>query len=249
MMSSLLERFEGLEGIKRERKIRTLTERDIGYGQQDYIDLFKICNAIWMHNGNPQGPHTQLVSGLHSDGYINCSEVLKHTNLKIILARRLIEKLRQEKTLWKWNFDYVISSSMAAITIGDTVATLSGASFIYTEKETGKQVLKRFKIPEGAVVLQIEELITTLETTRKVTNAILYNPVDFVQDENGKIIVGTIVHRPEKLPITYESYKVIPLIELEIHNWKPESCPLCRSGSPALKPKSNWELFLKYNKI
>ena len=70
-----------------------------------------------------------------------------------------------------------------------------------------------------------------------------------MRDENGKIIVGTIVHRPEKLPITYESYKVIPLIELEIHNWKAESCPLCQSGSKALKPKSNWELFLKYNKI
>ena len=248
-MGKLLERFKDLSGIERERKIREIADPDIGYRQQDYIELFKICDAIWIHNGNPKGPHAQLVSGLHSDGYINCSKVLKHTNLKMILARRLIEKIRQEKTLWGWNFDYVVSSSMAAITIGDTVATLNKATFVYTEKEAGKQVLKRFKIPKGAVVLQIEELITTLETTRKVTNAILYNPVDFVRDENGKIIVGTIVHRPEKLPVTYKSYKVIPLIEIEIHNWDPKKCPLCRGGSKALKPKENWRLFLKYNKI
>ena len=248
-MSNLLEKIKGLSGIKKERAIREITSVDIGYEQQDYIDLFKICNAIWMHNGNPQGPHALLTSGRHSDGYIDISQILKFTNLRDILAQRMIEEVLLPVTGSKIEIDYVVSSSMAAIAAGDGVATyLGGLVFVYTEKiNNGIQKLKRFEIPDGAKILQVEELITTMKTTYQVTNAILEKNknVEFVRDQNGKIVVLTLVHRPEKLPIEYPDYRILPLVELEIHNWTPEECPLCKAGSRALKPKENRKLFFK----
>ena len=249
MSSNLLKRFEGLERLKREREIRRITGVDVGYGQQDYINLFKICNAIWIYDGNPQGPHALLTSGRHSDGYIDISQILKFTNLRDILAQRMIEEVLLPVTGSKIEIDYVVSSSMAAIAAGDGVATyLGGLVFVYTEKiNNGIQKLKRFEIPDGAKILQVEELVTTLKTTREVTRAVMEKNknVKFIQDENGKIIVLTLVHRPEKLPIEYPDYRILPLVELEIHNWTPEECPLCKAGSRALKPKENRKLFFK----
>ena len=92
----------------------------------------------------------------------------------------------------------------------------------------------------------MEELFTTLKTTRQVTQAILEKNknVEFVRDRDGKIVVLTLVHRPEKL-LEYPDYRILPLVEMEIHNWTPEECPLCKAGSRALKPKENRKLFFK----
>ena len=246
MSSSLLKRFEGLERLKREREIRRITGVDVGYRQQDYIDLFKICNAIWIYDGNPQGPHALLTSGRHSNGYADCSQILKFTNLRDILAERMVEEILLPNIAGV-KADYIISSSMAAIPFGDGIASYLGLTFLYTEKIDGVQKMKRFEVPSKARILQVEELITTMGTTRQVTNAILEKNknVEFVRDQNGKIVVLTLVHRPEKLPIEYPDYRILPLVELEIHNWTPEECPLCKAGSRALKPKENRKLFFK----
>jgi len=248
-MGSLLERFEGLEGLKREREIRKITDAGIGYEQENYIEIFELCGAIWTYRG--KGPHALLTSGKHSDGYIDVSQVLKFTNLRDILAQRMVEEVLLPVTSSKIEIDYVVSSSMAAITAGDGVATYLGATFIYCEKVSGVQKLKRFDIPSGAKVLQVEELITTMKTTRQVTNAILKSSkdVEFVRDRDGRIVVLTLVHRPEKLPVKYPDYRILPLIELEIHNWDSKDCPLCKAGSRALKPKPNWKEFLRCNKF
>ncbi|MBZ9572599.1 hypothetical protein KJA17_00170, partial [Patescibacteria group bacterium] len=107
----------------------------------------------------------------------------------------------------------------------------------------------RFDLPAGARILQVEELITTLKTTRAVKEEILKaNPeVDFL-GMDGKTLVATAVHRPAML-VEYPDYKVIPLMELEIHNWEPEECSLCKEGSKALEPKPNWQEFRKYTQM
>jgi len=235
MMSSLLEKFKGLEGIEKERKIRKIIDADVGYRKEDYIEVFEICDAFWIYGG--RGPHALLTSGKHSDGYIDVSQVLKFTNLRDILAERMVEEVLLPAGISISGVDYIVSSSMAAIPFGDGIASYLGLTFVYTEKVDGVQKLKRFEVPSKARI--------------QVTNAIIEKNknVEFVRDRDGKIVVLTLVHRPEKLPIEYPDYRILPLVELEIHNWTPESCPLCKAGSEALKPKSNWELFLKYNKI
>ena len=249
-MSRLLEKFKGLSGIEKEKAIREITEVEVGYEREDYIELFKICDAIWMYGG--KGPHALLTSGKHSDGYIDVSQVLKFTNLRDIFAQRMAEEVLLSIIGGSSiEVDYVISSSMAAIPFGDGIASYLGLTFAYTEKVDGVQKLKRFEVPSKARILQVEELITTMGTTRQVTNAIIEKNknVEFVRDRDERIVVLTLIHRPEILSVEYPDYRILPLVEIEIHNWIPEECPLCKAGSEALKPKENWELFLKYNKI
>jgi orotate phosphoribosyltransferase len=120
--------------------------------------------------------------------------------------------------------------------------------FVFTEKEQKEQRWsRRFNLPKRARLLQVEDLISTLSTTRKVKKAILaQNPdIEFLEKE-GKIIVATIIHRPEKLPKAYPDYFIIALMEKEIHVWEPEECPLCKRNSPVLKAKPNWERFIKH---
>jgi len=209
--------------------------------------LLEICEAIWIYQGKPGEPHALLTFGKHSDGYINLSAVLQFPNLCEILAKSLIEKLKKEGIDLK-RVDAVASSSYAAITFGQEVARQLKVMFVFTEKEQKEQEWsERFKLPKKARLLQVEELISTLSTTRKVKKAILaQNPdVDFLEKE-GKTIVATIVHRPGKLPKTYPDYLVIALMEKEIHVWEPNECPLCKRNSPALKAKPNWEKFIKH---
>ncbi len=209
--------------------------------------LLEICEAIWIYQGKPGEPHALLTSGKHSDGYINLNAVLQFPNLCEILARKSIEKLKKEGIDLE-KIDVIASSSYAAIALGQEVARQLRAIFVFTEKEQKEQRWSgRFEIPSGSTILQVEELITTLGTTRKVKKAILaQNPnVNFLEKE-GKTIVATIVHRPEKLPKTYSDYHVIALIEKEIHVWESNECPLCKKGSQVLKAKPNWERFIKH---
>ena len=99
---------------------------------------------------------------------------------------------------------------------------------------------QRMNIPAGAVVLQVEELITTSGTFKEVRRAI--------QEGNPEIVtfvpvIGALVHRPEKLPMEYGGLKVIALIEREVHSFQPTptECPFCGVGSKRLRPKKNWD--------
>lgn len=208
-------------------------------------EALKLCDAIWIYEGKREEPHALLTSGKHSDGYINLNAVLQFPNLCKILASHLIELLRREK-ITREKIDAVVSSSFAAITFGYEVARQLGVIFAFTEKKGNEQEWSgRFELLEGVKILQVEELVTTLCTARKVKNAVLSaNPKVKFAELGGKTVVATIVWRPEKLPPEEPDYNVISLISKEIHNWDPEECPLCQKGSPALRPKSNWQRFL-----
>jgi len=209
--------------------------------------LLKEHNAIWAFRGLPEEPHALLASGKHSDGYINLNAALQSPQFCETLAGQLIEELRKQG-ITKEKIDTVVSSSFAAITFGHEVARQLGVDFVFTEKEGDEQKWSgRFELPEGARILQVEELVTTLGTTEKVKQAVLdRNPnVRFIEID-GKTIVATIVHRPDHLPVDYSTHRVIALIEKEIHIWDPEKCPLCQQGSPALKPKPNWQRFIEH---
>jgi orotate phosphoribosyltransferase len=226
--------------LEKVRKILALTD-------MEPEETLKICDAIWIYEGKEGEPHALLASGKHSDGYINLNTVLQFPNLCQILARQLIEKL-EKQGITREKIDAVVSSSFAAITFGQEVARQLNVLFVFTEKEGEEQKWSgRFELPKLSKILQVEDLSTTLSTPRKVKGAVLNsNPeVKFVEIE-GKTVLATIIHRPEKFPIPDTDYHVVSLIAKEIHIWEPEKCPLCQKGSPALKPKPNWQRFIEH---
>jgi len=222
--------------------LRQLNPRDFKCVRPEdlFLAWFKICDAVWLHDGNPKRPHAELTSGKCSNGFFDCMRVLRYPNLCEILALQLAKKLREagvEKPEW------VIGSPYAAITFSFAVAKAFGAIHAFVEKDPsdpkGKRFIwRRMTIPTGASVLQIEELITTSGTFREVHRAVDEGNAEPV---NWLPIVGTLVHRPPELPIDYGDKRVVALIEKGVWAVEPKVCPLCKAGSQRLRPKAHWK--------
>ncbi|OGY95776.1 MAG: hypothetical protein A2543_01255 [Candidatus Komeilibacteria bacterium RIFOXYD2_FULL_37_8] len=208
---------------------------------EEMLSWFDACDAAWVHSGDSRDPHAELTSGKCSNGFFDCLRVLKYVKLSEILANQLARKIRS--TIGDQNVDWVIASPMAGITFGHDVARALGAQvFMFTEKhpdDKDAMLWNRLAIPEGASVLQIEELTTTAKTLNAVqaaVNAGNPNPVNWLP------FIGILVHRPPQLPVDhYGDRKVITLIETEVWAVDPDKCQLCASGSVRYKPKTHWK--------
>jgi orotate phosphoribosyltransferase len=173
-------------------------------------------------------------------------------NINSVLASQLARELILFGVL-EDGAEWVVGSSYSAITFSYEVAKNLGLYHGYTQKDPKdpkKQVWKKFKIPEGSTVLQVEELVTTSNTFRSVRKAVRKgnkNNVNFLP------VIGTLVHRPPEKRSHYifddEGEKVeaivISLVEKEIWAVDPSDCPLCKVGSERYKPKENWSKLTK----
>lgn len=218
---------------------RFFIDKDLS--EEQILQWFDLCDAAWVHDGNPQKPHAELTSGKCSNGFFDCNRVLKYPRFNKILAFHIARKLRTNGLI-KANVDWVIGSPYAGITISYDVADFFNAIHAFPEKDPSdpkgkKMIWRRLVIPKGAKVLQIEELITTSGTFQEVRRAVEEGnsePIEFLPE------IGVLVHRPPKLPADYNNRKVIALLEKEVWAVEPDECPLCRAGSKRLKPKANW---------
>jgi len=187
--------------------------------------------------------HFLLSSGLHSDTYLQCALILQHPKLAEKLARELVKSLKLKvKSL---RIEAVVSPALGGIVIGQEVARVLGCRAIFTEREKVrgnhfKMTLRRgFQIKKNERVLVVEDVITTGGSTQEVINA--------VRNAGGKIVaVGCLIDRRYE-PITgsYRSggqakfdYPLVSLVKLEIENYDPQECPLCKKNIPLVKPGS-----------
>lgn len=210
-----------------------------------FLDWLKAADAMWMYQGrpSPSSPHAELTSGLCSDGFVDVTRLLCHPNVSEILAQNLARDVRRalSKAELSPKVDWVVSSAYAAITFGHDVARELGAQFGYAEKDgedpgRKKMLWRRLELPSDAIVLQVEELITTMGTAEAVRRAVEEGnvaQVDFLP------LVATFVHRPQDLRAP-ETNGIVSLVDLEIRTYSPEDCPMCAADSVRLRPKSNW---------
>lgn len=211
---------------------------------EEVTHILKLCDAIWIHSGDPKDPHVELTSGKCSNGFVDVLCALRYTNVCEICGHQLVKKI--EATLWPDEgdgdydgiIDWAIGSDHAGAAISHSVATFLGVQHDFTEKGPNKtQVWKRFPIQPGEAVLQVEDLMTTALTMLAVRQGIregsVYS-VDFAP------VVATLVHRSKVYEI--EESPVIYLVHYDIDDWEPADCPLCKAGSERLRPKQNWDM-------
>lgn len=192
---------------------------------------FKEHGAIWVHDGKPKRPHALLTSGLHSDGFVNCSLVTQDAALldRIVQHEAGLTPKVTDKP------DWVIGSPMGAITFAYALALKLNAKAGFTEKDGEAMKLARFEIKPGEKVLVVEDTISTGGSTLKSIEGIQKAGV---AAENILPYVVCLVNRSGSA--TLGGRELRALLTLDIHNWKPEECPLCKAGSQAVRPKANW---------
>jgi orotate phosphoribosyltransferase len=176
--------------------------------------------------GAIQKGHFKLTSGVHSDIYIQCAQVMQYPEFMNNLCSELGKKFRGE------DVDVIVGPAVGAIIMAHVMARVLGpwVRAIFTERENGKMTLRRsFKIKKGEKVLVVEDVTTTGSSVKEV--------IDIVKERQGKVVgVGALIDRSGgKIDF---GVKTQSLLTLDIKIYLPEVCPLCKKGIPAVKPGS-----------
>ncbi|MGH9774560.1 MAG: orotate phosphoribosyltransferase [Candidatus Acidiferrales bacterium] len=188
--------------------------------QADIVRMLEDVGAI--RNG-----HFELSSGRHSSSYIQCALVLQHPPIAEKLGRALAEEFHG------LHVDCVASPALGGVILGHEVARALGVRAIFSERDaSGRMVLRRgFSVAPGEKVLVVEDVWTTGGSTRET--------IGVIEEAGGCVVgVGAIMDRSGgslEFPVRAES-----LLESEFHSFEPEECPLCRSGSAAVRPGSRF---------
>lgn len=167
--------------------------------------------------------HFRLTSGRHSDRYVQCARVLEDPALVTRLARALVERIGERQV------DLVASPAVGGIIIGFAVAQALGVKFIFSEREGGAMTFRRgFKVPEGARVLVVEDVVTTGGSVAEV--------IEQVRAAGGVVVAAaSLIDRGGPRAFDVD---LVPLLRLEVESWDAGDCGLCADGVPLYAPGS-----------
>lgn len=188
---------------------------------RDVLDALEQTKALL--NG-----HFELRSGLHSDRFFQCANVLQYPRIAERLCAALVERMRNELGA-DVQVDGVIAPAMGGIAVGHEVARALDVKSIFAEKQDGKLVLRRFPIAPGERYVVAEDVVTrggrVQETIDIVTGA-------------GGVVVAVVLLVDRSGGKTRFEYPTISLLAMEPVTWDPAECPLCKKGLKVVHPGS-----------
>lgn len=173
--------------------------------------------------------HFRLSSGLHSPRYVQCALLLQHPTDAAAAAAALVERLAERVDGVP---DAIVSPAIGGIVLGQEVARAWGARAIWAERAgpEGELTFRRgFSLAPGERVVAVEDVVTTAGSLRELvalcraTEAEVAGAAALVDRSGGRV----------EWDLPWAS-----LIEIEVEQHRPESCPQCAAGIPAVKPGS-----------
>ena len=173
------------------------------------IEILKSCDAIL------EG-HFLLSSGRHSSAYCQMAFLQQYPDRCAEVMAPVAEKIKE------LGADVIVGPAMGGIVYAYELARQTGLRAIFTERVDNVMTLKRFVIHPGEKCVIAEDVVTTgissLETKRAI-------------EEAGGICLGItcVVDRtkpeaPSPIPILASALK------LDLPNYDPSDCPLCKEG-------------------
>jgi orotate phosphoribosyltransferase len=168
--------------------------------------------------------HFKLTSGLHSATYFQCAKVLQYPWHAETLCREIAEHFKNT------NIETVVSPAVGGIVFGQEIARLLGVRAIFAERVERQMSLRRgFDISPGERILLAEDVTTTGGSVKEV--------MSLAQERGAEIAaVTSVVDRSggqAQFGVPYFS-----LFQMDVTNYDPENCPMCKAGSQAVKPGS-----------
>ena len=168
--------------------------------------------------------HFRLTSGLHSDVYLQSALVLQYPEHASALGSALAAPFRAD------GVQTVLAPAIGGILVAHEVARALGVRALFTERDAGVMRLRRgFALAAGERCLVVEDVITTGGSTREV--------ITCVEAHGGTVVgVGSLIDRSGGAAVF--TVKRSALATVSATTWPPDACPLCSSGSQAIKPGS-----------
>ncbi len=179
---------------------------------------------IFRESGALLDGHFILRSGLRSRQFFQCAQVCQYMDKVTALGEMLLGKLESRP------FDTVLAPAMGGLVIGQEMARLSGARFIFVEKENDHLVLRRgFKIAKGERVLVVEDVVTRGGRANEA--------IAIARGQGAEVVaLAVLVDRSggnADFPVPF-----VPLVSLEVETFDPGDLPPDLMGLAAVKPGS-----------
>ena len=173
------------------------------------LEILKSCDAFL------EG-HFLLSSGRHSSAYCQMAYLQQYPDKCAEAMKSVADQLRDME------IDVIVGPAMGGIVYAYERARQLGKRAIFTERVDNVMTLKRFAIQPGERCLIAEDVVTTgissLETKRVI-------------EEAGGVCLGiacvvdrTKADAPSPIDILASAVK------LDLPNYLPEECPICREG-------------------
>lgn len=196
--------------------------------EQEYLDAEALLEG-----------HFLLASGNHSKRYLQSAKVLEDPKRAELICNALAKMINESGI----QIDTVCAPALGGILAGYELARSLGVRSIFVEKKEGGMELRRgFKVEKGENILICEDIITTGGSAMKAALAIEAlgaNVVAFASLANR----GFCKREGSSLEAKAEcklSSKVpfFALDDFTFEMYHPDECPMCKSGSKAIKPGS-----------
>lgn len=168
--------------------------------------------------------HFVLSSGLHSGHYLQCALFLQYPRYASMLCKELASRFKKDKP------SLIVGPAIGGIIVSYEMARQLKARSFFTEREDGKVALRRcFSVMRGERALIVEDVITTGGTAKEAA--------DLLRSFGSKVVgIGAIIDRRKAradLGLRVES-----LIKIEMEDFPPDDCPLCKEKVPIARPGS-----------
>lgn len=167
--------------------------------------------------------HFLYASGRHGRQFLQAARVLQYPIHTEALCQAMAERFRNE------NVQLVCGPATGGIVLSYETARHLNCPSVFSEKEAdgGMAVKRGFRIPMGARVLVVEDIVTTGGSVAKT--------VAHLRDRGANVIgVGVLIDRSKgeaRFDCRFEA-----LAELAMESWEPSGCTLCREGKPLIDP-------------
>lgn len=194
---------------------------------QRVLEILRITGALL------EG-HFILSSGLHSTNYVQCAKVFEYPEYGEEIGELIAKKVLDAGV----KVDVVVGPALGGVIVAYEVSRKLKSRAIFTEREDNIMKLRRgFEIHEKENVLVVEDVVTTGKSTLEV--------VEVVESYGGQIVgFASVINRSgmenpfENLNEKFKGKPYFYLVKFDFPTYKPEDCPLCKSGIPAVKPGS-----------
>jgi orotate phosphoribosyltransferase len=185
--------------------------------KEELLRIFRQTNALL------EG-HFLLTSGLHSPHYFQCAKMLQYPKYLHLFAGELATHFEHSE------IELVISPAIGGVVVGTEVGRMLDVRTIFAERENGVMSLRRgFEIKNGERVLVVEDVVTTGGSVNEI--------LQLARKAEAKLAgVGYIVDRSNGK--TTFSTKTFSVLQMDVVTYAPDACPLCKDGTPAVKPGS-----------
>jgi orotate phosphoribosyltransferase len=177
----------------------------------DVYKIFKDADALL------EG-HFLLASGLHSPTYLEKFQVLQFPRsvetLCAEMARRFLDK----------NIEVVLGPTTGGVLLAYEVAKTLGTRGIFAERgdnDKGRVLRRGFSIKPGERVLLVDDILTTGGSVRETMQVV---------DDFGGTLVGIAVLADRTNGKVDFGVPLEALLTLDVVQYRPEDCPLCKAG-------------------